>query len=177
MSLWTVSGNPANLLTDSPYHLIIQQRSETIQHLSTQWATPLVSSDRYDSHAHEAIKLAETLSGQPSTTVEDLQWHPPVVCHIPSAADPDDDLDEEYEHPEDPADTALTPEAVVLGDLMDGGDNEEEESSDQPTVHFHWQLPEVSSSLSRPESSQFHMRRHYLSTQIQFRRRNRRRNQ
>lgn len=160
VSFPTIFGYLANLpLTDSKYHLIIQQQCETIKHLSTQWATPLASSARYDSRAHEATKLAESLSGLPPTTKDsDLQSLPParaVVCHVPTAADPDNDLEEDSEYEsEDPAlDNTLAPEAVVLGDIiMDGGDNEEEEDSEdshlEPTVLFHWKVLEVSHSPS-----------------------------
>lgn len=146
----TAFGHATNLLTASGYYLVIQQHRDAIKHLQVRWATPLASAVRYDSRAKEAVRLAENISGQPPID-DELQRLPPVVCNPPSTTDPDEELEEEcYEFPEDSEESALAPEAVVLGDVLDGGDAEEEDTHRlEPAAHFRWQLPAVSHSTLR----------------------------
>jgi hypothetical protein len=121
-----------------------------MKQLQVQWVTPLVSAVRYESRAREAITLAANLSGQtPSTnTNSEYCWLPSIMCDGRSIVNLDsEDKDVGDETTEDPEDAVMAPQALLLEDILDGGDNEEEEKHIRvPVVHLQWEVPPVSAS-------------------------------
>ena len=117
--------------------------------LQELWPTPLASSVRYASHVEQAVKLADTLSGATLSLHPELLWMQPVTCHFPPTDDAEDNL-ETIKEPEfiseDPG-----PDEVLLGDVLDGGDNdsdEEDDHPDTPVTQLVWQVPEVRAFLT-----------------------------
>lgn len=127
---------------DSLLRIILQHRREEVLELQEHRPNPLASSVRYATRAKEAVRLAKLLSGA-STHTEEIVWLPPTTCTLPPIDDIEEDtigvdVDEEEALPQ--------PEQVLLDDVLDSGDYEDEEDSQEatPTVKFIWNPPHVS---------------------------------
>ncbi|KAG6369896.1 hypothetical protein JVT61DRAFT_13361 [Boletus reticuloceps] len=109
------------------YHLLFWQRREELHVLEEQWPSPLASAARYASRAQAAIQLAAQVAIITTASNVEIQWLPPVVCSLQSAADDEEEMDPaENETPD--VDEGITPEQVLLGDVLTGRDNEDEEA-------------------------------------------------
>ncbi|KAF8452432.1 hypothetical protein L210DRAFT_3383491, partial [Boletus edulis BED1] len=99
------------------YQLLLQQRREDLLVLQEQWPSPLASAARYASHAQDARQLAAEVAGITPTSNVELNWLPPVVCSLSSAADNDDEMDL-LDMETSPADEEqdIAPEQLQLGD-------------------------------------------------------------
>ncbi|KAG9316921.1 hypothetical protein JVU11DRAFT_3001 [Chiua virens] len=134
---------PDNVV-DSQFHHILQQRRDTVLQLQIQWANPLASAARYAARAENAVRVAAQLTGD--TTGIQLRWLQPVTCEISHAPDAEQDAEDHGLEPlGDYERDVVPPEEVLFGDVLEGGDSEDEEDhhASTPTVNFQWKVPEA----------------------------------
>ncbi|KAI6127337.1 hypothetical protein F5141DRAFT_1060900 [Pisolithus sp. B1] len=112
--------------------------------LMEQWPTPLASVVHYAMKAHEAVSLAESLSGVALMT--ELCWLNLVICPWPLedlADNEDDSMAFEIISPED---DAWGPKELLLGEVLEGCDDNEKEGKNEdqgvtiPVISFLWKL-------------------------------------
>ena len=127
----------------------MEHRREEALELQDQWPTALASQVRYASQVKEAVKMANILCGTSPTA--ELQWLQPIVCSLPLESVPEVDVDSDVDEglkvvPE--FEPELDPEQVLLGDIL-GGENEEDDEKEEvmPVVNVAWKLPEVNPSI------------------------------
>ena len=92
---------------------------------------PPLPSVRYAGHVLQAIKLANTLLGLTSSQPPELLWMQPVTCHFPPTDDAEDNI-ETIEEIEFISELDPGPDEVLLGDVLKGSNNNEED--DPPDI-------------------------------------------